>query len=120
MADGRDGFASHITGEYTLDRDFTELSESDLSTGELQFGLPAALIVLLLVVGTLAGAAVPMPMAIISIIVALGITGIVGQAFQLNLSITNTSPAGSTGSPTCRSKGRKPTRRGLTQRPMRH
>ena len=88
-ADGDGGFATHITGEYTLDQDFTEVSEEDLSKGELQFGLPAALIVLLLVVGTLVGAAVPMLMAIISIIVALAIAGVIGQAFQLNLFITN-------------------------------
>ena len=42
-----------------LDRDFTELSASDLNKGELQFGLPAALIVLLLVVGTLVGVGDP-------------------------------------------------------------
>lgn len=48
-SDGRGGFAAHITGTNTLDHDFTELSASDLSKGELQFGLPAALIVLLLV-----------------------------------------------------------------------
>jgi len=89
QADGDGGFATHITGEYTLDQDFTEVSEEDLSKGELQFGLPAALIVLLLVVGTLVGAAVPMLMAIISIIVALAIAGVIGQAFQLNLFITN-------------------------------
>jgi RND superfamily putative drug exporter len=88
-ADGSSGFAAHITGQYTLDRDFTRLSQSDLSTGELQFGLPAALIVLLLVVGTLVGAAIPMLMAIISIVVALGLAAVIGQAFQLNLFITN-------------------------------
>ena len=88
-ADGDGGFATHITGQYTLDQDFTEVSEEDLSKGELQFGLPAALIVLLLVIGTLVGAAVPMLMAIISIIVALAIAGVIGQAFQLNLFITN-------------------------------
>ena len=44
---------------------------------------------LLLVVGTLVGAAIPMLMAIISIIVALGITALVGQAFELNLFIVN-------------------------------
>jgi putative drug exporter of the RND superfamily len=87
--DGSGGLAAHITGTNTLDRDFTELSASDLSKGELQFGLPAALIVLLLVVGTLVGAAIPMLMAIISIVVALGITAVVGQAFQLNLFIVN-------------------------------
>jgi len=88
-ADGGGGFAAHITGANTLDRDFTELSASDLSKGELQFGLPAALIVLLLVVGTLVGVAIPMLMATISIIVALGITAVVGQAFALNLFIVN-------------------------------
>ncbi len=88
-SDGSGGFAAHITGAHTLDRDFTELSGSDLSKGELQFGLPAALIVLLLVVGTLVGVAIPMLMAIISIIVALGITAVIGQAFPLNLFIVN-------------------------------
>ena len=88
-SDGSGGFAAHITGTNTLDRDFTELSASDLSKGELQFGLPAALIVLLLVVGTLVGVAIPMLMAIISIIVALGVTAVVGQAFELNLFVLN-------------------------------
>jgi putative drug exporter of the RND superfamily len=88
-SDGRGGFAAHITGTNTLDRDFTELSASDLSKGELQFGLPAALIVLLLVVGTLVGVAIPMLMAIISIVVALGVTAVVGQAFELNLFVLN-------------------------------
>jgi RND superfamily putative drug exporter len=88
-ANGRGGFAVDITGEYTVGRDFTKVSEEDLSKGELQFGLPAALIVLLLVFGTLTGAAIPMVMAIISIIVALAITAVVGQLWQLNLFITN-------------------------------
>ena len=83
------GFAAHITGNHTLDRDFTELSASDLQTGELQFGLPAALMVLLLVVGTLVGAAIPMMMAILSIVVALGVTAVIGQVFELNLFIVN-------------------------------
>jgi putative drug exporter of the RND superfamily len=88
-ADGGAGFAAHITGKYTLDRDLTELSASDLSKGELQFGLPAALVVLLLVVGTLFGVAIPMLMAIISIVVALAVTAVVGQAFPLNLFVLN-------------------------------
>ncbi|HEX6712311.1 MAG TPA: MMPL family transporter, partial [Thermoleophilaceae bacterium] len=65
-ANGQGGFAVSITGENTLGRDFTKVSEEDLSNGELRFGLPAALIVLLLVFGTLTGAAIPMLMAIIS------------------------------------------------------
>ena len=88
-ADGGAGFAAHVTGSFTLDRDLEELSASDLSKGELQFGLPAALIVLLLVIGTLVGVAIPMLMAIISIVVALAVTAVVGQAFPLNLFVLN-------------------------------
>jgi RND superfamily putative drug exporter len=88
-ADGRSGFTAHVTGSHTLDRDLTALSEHDLSKGELRFGLPAALVVLLLVVGTLFGVAIPMLMAIISIVVALAVTAVVGQAFPLNLFVVN-------------------------------
>src|SRR4051812_17109447 len=88
-ADGQAGFAVTITGKYTLGDDFNTISEQDLRNGELKFGLPAAMLVLLLVFGTLTGAMIPMVMAIISIVVALGITALVGQVFQLNLFITN-------------------------------
>ena len=69
------GFDVAITGTYTLDRDFNELSASDLQKGELQFGLPAALIVLLLVFGAVVAAVIPMSVAIISIIVAVASVG---------------------------------------------
>ena len=38
-----------MTGEGTLDHDFNELSQHDLKSGELEFGLPAAFIILILV-----------------------------------------------------------------------
>ena len=88
-ADRSGGSSVDITGEFTSGRDFEEVSAEDLSRGELQFGLPAALIVLLLVFGTLVGAAIPLAMAVISIIVGLGLVGVIGQFFELNLFITN-------------------------------
>jgi len=88
-SDGPDGFAVHITGEHTAGRDFGKVSETDLRTGELQFGLPAALIVLLLVFGTVVGASIPLLMAMISIVVGLWLVAIVGQLFKLNLFVTN-------------------------------
>src|SRR5215218_10193234 len=88
-ADGAGRFAVDIVGEFTVGRDFQEVSEEDLRTGELQFGLPAAMIVLLLVFGTLVGAAIPLTMALISIIVALGLVGVIGQFFEVNLFVTN-------------------------------
>jgi uncharacterized membrane protein YdfJ with MMPL/SSD domain len=78
-----------ITGELTLDEDFSALSEEDLREGELFFGAPAALIVLLLVFGTVAAGVVPLVLAILSIVVALALTAIVGQVFDLSVFVTN-------------------------------
>ena len=83
------GFETAITGEFTADRDFLELSNSDLKEGELFFGLPAALIVLVLVFGALVGAVVPIVLAIVSIIVALALVAVLGQAFELSFFVVN-------------------------------
>ena len=88
-ADGAEGFAVDITGEFTVGRDFEEVSTEDLQKGELQFGLPAAMIILLLVFGTLVGAGIPLTMAILSIIVALAMVAVIGQFFEVNLFVTN-------------------------------
>jgi putative drug exporter of the RND superfamily len=88
-ADGTEGFAVDITGEFTVGRDFEKVSEEDLQTGELQFGLPAAMIILLLVFGTLVGALIPLTMAVLSIIVALALVAVIGQFFEVNLFVTN-------------------------------
>jgi uncharacterized membrane protein YdfJ with MMPL/SSD domain len=88
-ADGAEGFAVDITGEFTVGRDFEKVSEEDLQKGELQFGLPAALIILLLVFGTLVGTLIPLTMAMLSIIVALALVAVIGQFFEVNLFVTN-------------------------------
>jgi putative drug exporter of the RND superfamily len=87
--DGAEGFAVDITGEFTVGRDFQTVSEEDLQKGEIQFGLPAAMIILLLVFGTLVGALVPLTMAMLSIIVALALVAVIGQFVEVNLFVTN-------------------------------
>ena len=62
-----------ITGEFTADDDFLTLSNKDLKEGELFFGLPAALIVLLLVFGAVVAGLIPVLLAIVAIIVALAL-----------------------------------------------
>jgi putative drug exporter of the RND superfamily len=88
-ADGEGGFAVAITGEETLDADFSTLAGDDLRNGELGFGLPAALIVLLLVFGSVVAGLVPLLLAVFSITVALALTALVGQAFALSVFATN-------------------------------
>jgi uncharacterized membrane protein YdfJ with MMPL/SSD domain len=88
-ADARHGFDATITGEFTLDADFSTLAEEDLLNGELRFGLPAALIVLLVVFGTVVAGLIPLLLAIVSIVVALALVALVGQAFPLSVFATN-------------------------------
>ncbi|HEY7538192.1 MAG TPA: MMPL family transporter, partial [Gaiellaceae bacterium] len=87
--DGQAGFATTITGEFTLDRDFGVVSERDLQNGELRLGLPAALIVLVIVFGALVAAALPLLLALVSIAVALGLTSLVAAQWELSLFVTN-------------------------------
>jgi RND superfamily putative drug exporter len=83
------GFEVGVTGDQTLDNDFNELSQRDLEHGELRFGLPAALLVLLIVFGAVVAGLVPLLMAILSIVVALGFVALFSQAFELSIFIVN-------------------------------
>jgi RND superfamily putative drug exporter len=87
--DGRDGFSVVMTGEGTLDHDFNELSQHDLKSGELQVGLPAALVILILVFGAVVAGLVPLVMAIVSIVVALGLCALVAEAFSVSVFLVN-------------------------------
>jgi len=78
-----------ITGEGTLDHDFNALSQHDLKSGELQVGLPAALIVLVLVFGSVVAGLVPLLMALISIVVALGLCAIAAEIFTVSVFLVN-------------------------------
>ena len=82
-------FSVAAAGNQVLDHDFNLLSERDLQEGELQFGLPAALIILVLVFGAVVAGLVPLLMAIFSILVALGLVAILSQAFELSIFIVN-------------------------------
>jgi RND superfamily putative drug exporter len=88
-ADSATDFDVDITGTNTLGHDFAELSESDLTNGELKFGLPAAIVVLILVFGALIAAFLPMAIAIGSIIVTVAISSVLGQFTSLSFFIVN-------------------------------
>jgi uncharacterized membrane protein YdfJ with MMPL/SSD domain len=87
--DEEPGVEAGVTGEFTLDADFNQLSQDDLKTGELYFGIPAALVILLLVFGAVVAGLVPLVFALVSIFVALALTALVGQAFELSVFVTN-------------------------------
>ena len=84
-----DTFELEATGEWTVERDFLELSQQDLEEGELQFGLPIALIVLLLVFGAVVAGLIPLALALVAITTALGLTALVGIPFDLSIFTVN-------------------------------
>jgi putative drug exporter of the RND superfamily len=87
-ANGRGGFHVLVTGDATLSRDFTKLSESDLQTGEA-IGIPIALVILLAVFGTLVAALVPVVLALFAIVVALALAALIGQISPLSFFVVN-------------------------------
>jgi RND superfamily putative drug exporter len=82
-------FDLYATGQWMVENDFARLSQEDLETGELQFGLPAALVVLLLVFGAVVAGLVPLMLALVAILTALGLTALVGIAFDLSIFTVN-------------------------------
>ncbi len=82
-------FEVGITGSLTTDADFEKLSQDDLRKGELFFGLPTALVILVLVFGAVVAGLVPVILALVSIVIAVGLTALVGQAFELSLFVVN-------------------------------
>ena len=87
--DDEPGYQAAVTGELTSDADQEELSGEDLRKGELFFGLPAALVILLAVFGTVVAGLVPLILAMVSIVVALALAALVGQAFELSIYTVN-------------------------------
>lgn len=78
------GFEVLTAGNASINHTSNEISESDLQTGEM-IGIPIALVILLLVFGALLAAGIPLLLAIVSIVIAMGIVTLIGQAFELNL-----------------------------------
>lgn len=77
-----------VAGQATAGQDFTEISERDLQTGEL-FGLPIALVVLLLVFGAVVAAVIPVILAILAIVTSLGVVAIMGYSFDFTFFVVN-------------------------------
>ena len=84
----KDGFRVRMVGNSNVSRDMQDVALSDLKVS-LSYAIPIALIVLIIVFGTLAAAMLPLVLSIISIIVALGIAAVVGIWIPLTFAIEN-------------------------------
>ena len=82
------GFEVLVAGQGSIGRTFTETSERDLRRGE-GIGVPIALLILVAVFGAGVAAGIPLIVALIAIVTALGFAFIVGQGFQLSFFVVN-------------------------------
>jgi putative drug exporter of the RND superfamily len=87
--DEEPGYRAAVTGNLTADADEDAASLEDLKKGELFFGAPLALVVLLLVFGAVVAGLVPLMLAIASIVVALGLVALLAQAYDLSVFTQN-------------------------------
>jgi uncharacterized membrane protein YdfJ with MMPL/SSD domain len=87
--DQEPGYRAAVTGERTADADEDAASLEDLKKGELFFGAPLALVVLLLVFGAVVAGLVPLMLAIASIVVALALVALLAQAYDLSVFTQN-------------------------------
>ncbi|MCH7802131.1 MAG: MMPL family transporter [Chloroflexi bacterium] len=81
-------FTVLLTGQATIGNAFEDVGQEDFLRGE-SIGVPVAMIILLIVFGTVVAAFVPIVIAIISIIIAMGIAALVGQVFALSFFVQN-------------------------------
>ncbi len=86
-ADGKDGFRVLMVGDASTAHDNNELAETDLRRGE-RIGIPVALVILVILFGTIAAALMPIGLSIMCIIVAMGLAALIGQSFELVLFVT--------------------------------
>ncbi len=86
--DGVDGFDVLVTGQASISFETNEVSESDLGR-EFTIGVPAAIVILILLFGALVATGVPLVLTAFSIIGALALTALIGQTFQLSFFVTN-------------------------------
>ena len=88
LQSGAPGFTLAQTGDASLNAMANELAKSDLERAEI-FGMPVALIVLLLVFGAVLAAFMPLVLSIISILLAVALTGLIGQVYPMNTFVLN-------------------------------
>ena len=86
-ADHAEGYRVLVSGGASIAHESNELATEDLEKGE-RIGIPVALIILLALFGAVAASLIPLGLGVVSIIIALGIAALIGQAFELVFFVT--------------------------------
>jgi RND superfamily putative drug exporter len=81
-------YTVQVAGQAALFTDFMKVAEEDMRTSE-GIGLMVALIVLVVVFGSIVAAILPIFMGLFAIAVAMGLVALVGQIWNFNLFVQN-------------------------------
>ncbi len=87
-ADGASDFRMTTVGEGSVNTEFSTLAEETLLRGEV-FGISIAMVILVLVFGAAVAAGIPIILAVVAIIAAVGMTVIAGQFLDLSTFVVN-------------------------------
>ncbi len=88
VASAQPGFTLAQTGDASLNKMIDTVAKGDLENAEV-FGIPAALVILVVVFGALVAAGMPLLLSIVSIVLALALTGLIGQVYPINTFVLN-------------------------------
>ena len=83
-----DNYRVTTVGDGSINSEFGTLAEETMTRGEA-IGLPVALVILFVVFGAAVAAGIPLLVAIVAILVAVGMTVVVGQAFDMSFFVVN-------------------------------
>lgn len=85
----KDGdYQVYSVGDATLSQEFSEIADKDLAKGE-QIGLPVAIVILVVLLGALVAAGLPIIVGFVSIFIALGLSALVGRTTDLSFFVVN-------------------------------
>ena len=86
-ANAAEGYRVLVGGSASIAHESNELATEDLEKGE-RIGVPVALIILLALFGAVVASLIPLGLGIVSIVIALGVAALIGQAFELVFFVT--------------------------------
>ncbi|MGZ4199878.1 MAG: MMPL family transporter, partial [Thermoleophilia bacterium] len=88
QANGPGGFTTLVTGQASVQHDFSNVAGTDLRRGE-SIGAPIALIVLLIVFGAVVAAMIPLGLSLVAITLAMAFTALIGSISNLSVFAIN-------------------------------
>lgn len=80
-----------LTGGPVINKDINTASQRDLASAEA-IGLPIAIVVLLLAFGSVMASFVPLIIGVMTVVISLGVLGVIGNSLDLSIFILNIIP----------------------------